>query len=280
MRCARGRARSSGPSSVCRATPARASRRPSDDHARSSASPRVRSGASRIAHSVATTRIRPSIPANAISRSPWFGVGDAERGQHALLAQRIEADDRLRPQAVDEIETVADRAHPSRPGSMRRCRSRPRAELDARGAHRRGRIDAHPAASGDPHFGPRVRIGIAHQQIAAGRIPPAALIAGDDARRDSGRAHQDDERRCVVLAETLLRREQKIVDRVAAEQRRIERVGEALVEQVERRAHDRCVVEPLRPPAFGKRARARIETVGQLRALAHARASVSVRASV
>ena len=118
-------------------------------------------------------------------------------------------------------------------------RTRPRCPRSMRsGATAAGRIDAPPAGARQPDLGPGVGMRLAHDQVAADRIPVAALVAGDDARRDPGRAHQRRECRGVVPAESLARVEQEIVDRIAREARRRQRVVELLLaEQLEHRLH-------------------------------------------
>ena len=54
------------------------------------------------------------------------------------------------------------------------------------------------------------------------RIRLAALVAGDDAGRYAGGAHQEDKGRGVVLAEAAPGVEQEVVDRLLAEQRRLQ----------------------------------------------------------
>ncbi len=79
------------------------------------------------------------------------------------------------------------------------------------GFHYRGRVDPGPATSLQPDLCPRVRIRLPHDEVVADRIPLAAQIAGDDARRDARAPHQCDERRSIVTAETAPGVEQKIV---------------------------------------------------------------------
>ena len=80
----------------------------------------------------------------------------------------------------------------------------------------------------DDRLGPRVRVGLTNDHVAAARINFTALIAGDHARRNAGCAQQHDERACIVLAKSAPGIEQEHVDRIAIEQRRRERVDERL----------------------------------------------------
>ena len=76
------------------------------------------------------------------------------------------------------------------------------AALQAFRRHHRGRIDARPALAVEPDLGPRVRIGLAHDQVFADRVPLAAEISRDDARRNARRAHHRRVRGSEVRAET------------------------------------------------------------------------------
>jgi hypothetical protein len=120
---------------------------------------------------------------------------------------------------------------------------RPRqSRLDARRRDGGGRVDPPPCAV-DQHLGPRVRVGLAHDEIPAARVDLAALVAGDDARGNPGGPHQHRERAREVLAEAAARLEQEPVDRVAAEKWRGQRVDERLVaEPRERGGDERAVV--------------------------------------
>ena len=100
------------------------------------------------------------------------------------------------------------------------------AERDALRCDGRDAVDAHPAFVFEPHFGPSVRIGLAHDVVAADRIELAALVTHDDARRQARGTQQHRQRRGVVLAETLARLEQELVDGLCAERRRSQRVLE------------------------------------------------------
>src|SRR3546814_9597034 len=92
------------------------------------------------------------------------------------------------------------------------------ATLDALGCDGCSRIDAMPATV-VPDFAPGVRIRLTDDVVAADRISLAALVAGDDERRNAGRAHQECESTAVVFAETEPRVEQEFVNAVAAERR-------------------------------------------------------------
>jgi hypothetical protein len=73
---------------------------------------------------------------------------------------------------------------------------------------------------------------LAHQVVAADRVPLATLVAGDHVRGHAAGAHQQRERRGVVAAEAGARVEQELVDRLGAEALRRERVGVAAIAQV------------------------------------------------
>jgi hypothetical protein len=188
---------------------------------------------------------------------------NAEVGEQRALAESVEADHALRPQAIDDVDAVAQFAQPVRLRPVRRIVDLRRATLDTRRTHRRGRIDALPATAVAPDFRPGVRVRLAHEQVTARVAPPAALVAGDDARGNAGRAHEEHERGRVVLAEALARVEQEFVDGIAAEQRRIQRVGEARVEHRQRALHDGVVVRRFVAPLRGERTCARIRIARQ-----------------
>ena len=63
-----------------------------------------------------------------------------------------------------------------------------------------------------------MRIGLADQQIVPELVPPAALIAGNDARRNPCSAHQNHKRRTEVLAESGAGLEKEVIDRIAPKQ--------------------------------------------------------------
>ena len=71
--------------------------------------------------------------------------------------------------------------------------------------------------------------GLPHDQVVAQRVEHAALVAGDHAGRQPGRAHQHHERRREVLAEAASRVEQEFVDRIAAQLWRHQGVEERLL---------------------------------------------------
>ena len=108
-------------------------------------------------------------------------------------------------------------------------------------------------------FRPGVGVGLAHGDDAVDRVELAPLVAGHDARRDAGRAHEDHERRREVLAEAGLGGEQELVDRVGAEQRRLERVHvPALAQERDRALQHLGIAGRCRAPLRGERARARV----------------------
>ena len=94
------------------------------------------------------------------------------------------------------------------------------------------RVGAQPAAPGQPHFRPGMSVGLPHQQITADRIPFATLVAGDDPRRHTARAHQVDECRGVVTAESRAGAEQEFIDRIAPQPLRRERIDKAAITQI------------------------------------------------
>ena len=103
------------------------------------------------------------------------------------------------------------------------------AEFDALRCHGCCRIKANPAASFEPHFGPGVRIGLAHDHVVADRIHFAALVAEHNACGNAGCSHHDGKCGCVVLAKTTARFEQKTIYRVSTERRRFKCVIELFV---------------------------------------------------
>ena len=111
-------------------------------------------------------------------------------------------------------------------------------------------------------------VAVAQDPVVVDGVELPALVAGDDARRNAERPHQDDEGRSDVLAKTLLAVEPELVCRVVAEDARVERVGVAAGAQTfEHRTHERgrvgagqCgVAAHLR----GQRDRARVRAVRQ-----------------
>ena len=125
--------------------------------------------------------------------------------------------------------------------------------------HHRGRIDARPALTLQPHLRPGVRVGLAHQQVLSYRIPLAAQVAGDHARRYPGGAHEVGEGRGVVPAEPLTRAEQQVVDCVLPERLGLERVHEAAPgEVVQRCGHEGGISRGLRPQGQRQLPRARV----------------------
>lgn len=87
---------------------------------------------------------------------------------------------------------------------------------------------AHPAAFGQPDFGPGVGVQLTHGEIAIDQVDLTTLVAGDDPRRNAGGTHQNDVGRGVVFAETASGTEQEIVDGMLAEQRRTQGVEEVI----------------------------------------------------
>ena len=133
------------------------------------------------------------------------------------------------------------------------------AAFHAQRRDRAGRIDAHPPFDGQPDLGPRVRVGLAHDELVVERVHLAALVAGHDARRNAGRAHEEREAAGIVLAEALLRLEEEVVIRIARiEQRRLERVGELAVEELEDLLQQLALVGGLARPLPAERDGARV----------------------
>jgi len=67
-----------------------------------------------------------------------------------------------------------------------------------------------------------MRVQLANDEVIAGRVVLAALIAGDDTRRDTGAAHQRHERRRIVFTKTAPGFKQELVHRIVAEQWRFQ----------------------------------------------------------
>src|SRR5262249_51890250 len=89
-----------------------------------------------------------------------------------------------------------------------------------------------PALAVEPHLRPGVCIRLTNQEVMAEAVPLSTQVARDHACGHAPGAHQRRERRCIVLAEALVRGEQQIVDRIDADRRGLERIAEAAAMQV------------------------------------------------
>ena len=108
-------------------------------------------------------------------------------------------------------------------------------------------------------------IGLAHDVIVANIVEFAAQITRHHARRYVCCAHQEHKSRGVVFAESLFGGEQKIIDAVLADRRRLQRIDKTLLVEISQRsAHDVGIILAAGTPFGGKLARARIELSGQL----------------
>ena len=153
------------------------------------------------------------------------------------------------------------------------------AALQAFGRHHRGGIDARPALAVQPHLGPGVRLRLAHEQVAADRIPFAAEITGDDARRHAGGAHHRGVGRSEVAAEPAL------ANRTAwcPPNRRWSTPGSSVYSSPLARNHSSTAraysasLRGARAHLERQRARARIAVRRQPRLVAAARASTAAR---
>ena len=95
----------------------------------------------------------------------------------------------------------------------------------------------------------------------------SALIPGDDARRDAGGPHQEDEGGGVVFAEAAPRLEEELVDRIVAEQRRLQCIDEGFAaEELQRFRCDGIRRRVLASPAVGEGAGRSLPWRGRRRA--------------
>ena len=107
-------------------------------------------------------------------------------------------------------------------------------------------------------------IGLPDDDEAVDRIRLAALVAGDDPGRHAGGSHQDDEGGSVVFAEAALGDEQEIIDRMFAEQRRLQCVSEAGAgKQCQCLLHQPFRVRISLSPGLGQLARTRVGVAGE-----------------
>ena len=137
--------------------------------------------------------------------------------------------------------------------------------LHARRGHRPRGVDAHPAPFLEPHLGPGVGVALAHHQVAVERVDLAPLVARDDPRGHARGAHQNGEGAGVVLAEALARPEEKLVHRVAQQQRGVEGIHERLLaEEQERPRHAGLGVRAPGEPPPRERDGVRVGPGGQL----------------
>ena len=85
-------------------------------------------------------------------------------------------------------------------------------EEDAIGCDHVGGIHALPAAILQPHFAPRVRIGLADNHVFAQRIEFPAVVTEHDPRGNAGDAHERGKSRGIVLTEPLPALEEKLLE--------------------------------------------------------------------
>ena len=134
-------------------------------------------------------------------------LGDAQQPSRFVLRMLIEAQDALAPQLAQGVEPqprVGEPRRASLPAPGQRLVSRDTsldAALDPPGRDRRGRIDPQPAVALDPDFVPGVGVALAQDPVVGEAIERSALIAGDDAGRDAGGAHQQPRTRRRMPAE-------------------------------------------------------------------------------
>ncbi len=214
-------------------------------------------------------------------------IAEAESAQQVFLLQAIELHDPVVPARIDVVPDHAglpqEAAVVGEPALQQvLCGQRGRGPaLNALRCDRGRRIDAGPAGVRKPDLGPGMRMRLAQDQVAADRVPFAALVAADDPRRDAGGAHHHRESGRKVAAETLARVEQEIVHRVALEAGRRQRVVERLVaEHREHRAREFPVAARRGAHALRELDRARIAAGWQLQlqvAQCHARVSRRLR---
>ena len=206
------------------------------------------------------------MPSCSQSASPMLSRSSSQRccaspNATTWLFQNVFAASQAR-RSCDEQRALAQEAARQRFAALRQRGIEP--ALDAFRRDRRRRIDAHPAAALEPDLRPGVRVRLADEQIAADRVVLAALIAGDDARRNAGGARQHRERRGEVLAEAAARVEQEVVDGVELQPRRLERVEVFLVAKLgEHRCDERLVAAGALAHLAGERDRARVAAAGQ-----------------
>ena len=103
------------------------------------------------------------------------------------IRRRRVPDEQRAPHPLDPAEHGARHA-------LALKRSAPRTERDAVGRDRGHGIDANPPLVREPDLGPRVGVRLANDEVAADTVELAALIAGDDSRREPRGAHHHGER--------------------------------------------------------------------------------------
>ena len=96
---------------------------------------------------------------------------------------------------------------------------------DPSGRHHRGRVYAHPAAPRKPDFRPGMGVTLPHYPETVHSVALAALVTGDDTRRNVQRAHQDHEGRRDVFAKAFFAVEPEFVGGVVAKYPWIEGVA-------------------------------------------------------
>ena len=194
------------------------------------------------------------------------GIVHAEPAHELALALGVVAEHQQVPLVRERLPVVAQRAQPLHVGphdQRQRAGGRDRARqafIQAPRHRQYRRIHANPSAVHKIDLGPGVRVGLAHGEAAVHRVQVAALVADDHARRHAGGAHQEHEGRREVFAEALVRVEQELVHRIAAEQARLGGVLEALeAEMLDRARQHLRVAAGGRAPAPGERHGARVE---------------------
>jgi hypothetical protein len=130
-----------------------------------------------------------------------------------LLRCGIVAKDTFAPQLAHCVEAHANIGQPRQISAeidVRRCDralSVAQTTVDAHGVYGGSWIDARPAARGDPHLIPGMRVALAHDPIVRILIVSASDIAGHDAGGDACGAHQHGERGRIVTAKSAFRLE-------------------------------------------------------------------------
>ena len=121
------------------------------------------------------------------------GRADAEAREQVELAGEVELHHVIAPPGVGRVPALQQRQQPRRAVEQPLADGeRLRHQIEHAAAqplrrHHRGRVDARPAASLEPHLRPGVRIGLAHLEELPDRVPLAAEVAGDHARRHAAR---------------------------------------------------------------------------------------------
>ena len=146
---------------------------------------------------------RAGAPTPARSRASSSGAPSASEHEHAPRAARARARGDARPASHEPLV------------------GRVAGERD-----RRGGIERLPADAGEVDLGPRVRVALAHDELAGERVAVPGHEAGREPRRDPDAARHHHEAARDLLAPADARAEQEVVDDVDAlrRERRVERV--------------------------------------------------------